>query len=95
MRQERELPEPPEPGTDLWYQVKCEEYLANQHEFKWFIEKYFGLPLYESLAIIATAKQGKVLLDHLNNIWFYLPDNLFNIRENPPGWGKFLDIIET
>ena len=83
-----------EPGTNLWYQVKCKEYLEHEEQFRWFLDKYFGPNLFQSLHDLAVQDKGRLLMAYLNDIWFGLPDHLFNIRENPPGWKAFLRIIE-
>lgn len=62
-------------------------------KFKWFLEKYFPISM---IGIEDARKKEKVykLLDLLNHIWYYLPDNKFNLKENPPGWREFLNVIE-
>ena len=62
-------------------------------EFKWFIEQYF--PRWIRL-IEFNRKNCRTweLINILNDVWFYLPDGIFNIMENPKGWKEFLNVIE-
>lgn len=34
------------------------------------------------------------MLSIMNHVWFCLPDNTFNIMNNPKGWSEFLNLIE-
>ena len=75
-----------------------EEWIAaydkNLPEFQWFIVENFKPILLEKL------KRARINLEIgemqvlLTEIWFHLPDNKFNIIENPKGWNEFLDLIE-
>lgn len=73
---------------------KCQLFLENCAKFKWFIERYFGESEFMRCKELAEANKEDELLNTLNRIWFYLPDNVFNIKENPDGWSEFLSIIE-
>jgi len=66
----------------------------NYPKFKWFIEEYSKPELLTLLESTRERKDVAALLTILNGVWFYLPDNRFNIIENPKGWTEFLDIIE-
>jgi len=70
------------------------KFLATMENMRWFIIQYFGNDTMNSLINLANEGNGKKLIDMLSNIWFELPDNLFNIVENPPGWEDLLAIIE-
>lgn len=72
----------------------CSDFLESKSDFRWFIEKYFG-PLKFS-TMVQLAEQGKEdqLKDECNDVWFRLPDNIFNVRERPRGWMKFLSLLE-
>jgi len=35
-----------------------------------------------------------MMISIMNSVWFHLPDNKFNIIENPKGWKEFLYLIE-
>lgn len=72
----------------------CREYLEKKELFKWFIEKYYGLSKYIELWELAESDQEEHLRSELNSIWFDLPDNIFNIQNNPPGWDAFVTLIE-
>lgn len=73
---------------------KYKLFLDTHKEFDWFIIEYFGE---ESLEVLIDFAKGEnpVLFDVLNDMWYELPDNKFNIIENPKGWNEFLAIIET
>lgn len=72
----------------------CKEYLEKKELFKWFIERYFGLPKYMDLWKLAEDNQEEHLRNELDAIWFSLPDNIFNIQNNPPGWEAFINLID-
>lgn len=72
----------------------CRNYLEKKELFKWFIERYFGLPRYMQLWELAENDQEEYLRNELESIWFDLPDHVFNIQNNPPGWGAFIDLID-
>lgn len=71
----------------------CKSFLEKKDEFKWFIVRYFGEEYFESLIKLAESENGR-LISELNDVWFKLPDHIFNIKENPKGWSSFLSIIE-
>jgi len=71
------------------------KYEKNKEEFQWFIEKYFGIDMVKKLDILAEEKNQLLLFNILNDIWFELPDHIFNIMENPKGWKEFLEVIEV
>jgi hypothetical protein len=71
-----------------------QEFNKRLPKFEWFITDYFlGL----RSEMLEVRKEGKAerLLTIMNDIWFYLPDNEFNIIENPPGWSDFLFLLEN
>lgn len=72
----------------------CIQFLDSLGEFRWFIEEYFGDEAVEKLKNYAKEGNEFKLRSALNEIWFRLPDDIFNIRENPKGWAKFLQLIE-
>ena len=63
-------------------------------KFKWFIEKYFDEECMDTLIWARQTRNMTALLGILNQIWFELPDSIFNIVNNPPGWDEFLKVIE-
>jgi hypothetical protein len=63
-------------------------------KFKWFLDKYFNEGLMETLIWARQTRNITALLGILNQAWFELPDSIFNIVNNPPGWGEFLKVIE-
>jgi hypothetical protein len=76
---------------------KCQLFLDTYNVFEWFIIKYFGIEYLNELIELAKSddiKENKLLMVKLNDIWFKLPDHIFNIKENPKGWIEFLNIIE-
>lgn len=62
--------------------------------FKWFIEKYFK-GYAEKLAQYRIHRKWSDMLNLMNDMWFRLPDNRFNIIENPEGWGEFVTLLEN
>ena len=72
----------------------CRNYLEKKGLFKWFIERYYGLQKYMDLWELAENNQEEHLHNELNAIWFELPDNVFNIQNNPPGWEAFISLID-
>lgn len=73
---------------------KCELFLQTCNKFEWFIVKWFGVVLFDFCKKLAERGDESSLLSVLNTIWFDLPDDIFNIKENPEGWNEFLAIIE-
>lgn len=65
----------------------------NNHKFSWFILKYFP-EYWIQLEALRKTKNKKMMYYILSDIWFKLPDNRFNIIENPPGWREFLTLLE-
>lgn len=63
--------------------------------FKWFIYAYFGKEYVNELVEMRVNRENKRLYSRLNEVWFRLPDNRFNIIENPRGWREFLQVIEV
>ena len=80
------------PGIRIIKDV-CQSFLEKKGEFEWFIIKYFGEAYLESLIILAEAEDGQ-LISELNDVWFKLPDHIFNIVEKPKGWLTFLSLVE-
>jgi hypothetical protein len=72
----------------------CQRFLELLPKFQWFIERWFGQKTVEYLKELANDNKEVELSDRLNAIWFELPDDIFNIRENPEGWNEFLSLIE-
>lgn len=83
-----------QPGSEEYYKQKCETFILIEPKIQWFIRKYFGEHFLQELSEIARRGEGPLLFDRCNMIWYELPDNLFNIRENPPGWSDFLSLLE-
>lgn len=72
----------------------CREYLEKKELFRWFIERYFGLQKYLDLWGLAEQDEEKQLYTELTEIWYKLPDSIFNVRVCPEGWDAFLRLIE-
>ena len=75
-------------------------YGEHHHKFKWFIEKHFIEGLWDELNFLyGLAHQHPVFLtrfySYLSDIWYGLPDNQFNIIENPEGWTELLHLLEN
>ena len=69
-------------------------YDNSKNSFKWFVDKYFPGAFAK---LEALRKQGKwsSMLNHMNDMWFKLPDSEFNIIKKPLGWSQFLNLIEN
>jgi hypothetical protein len=72
----------------------CQRFLELLPKFQWFIERWFGQKTVDYLKQLANDSKEVELSNKLNDIWFELPDDIFNIRENPEGWNEFLSLIE-
>lgn len=78
--------------------VTKEQWLKNfdnsKSEFEWFILKYFGIRVMESINSYRVDDDYGKMITIMNDMWFRLPDNKFNIMENPKGWNEFLYLLE-
>lgn len=72
----------------------CQRFLELLPKFEWFIKRWFGQKTVDYLKQLANDGKEEELSNKLNDIWFELPDDVFNIRENPEGWNEFLSLIE-
>lgn len=75
--------------TEQW----LNQYEQTRHKFEWFIYEYFPEYL-EPLRKALNNQMPFLMLSMLNDIWFWLPDNKFNVVENPSGWQEFLALLE-
>lgn len=66
----------------------------NHKTFEWFIVQYFGQAVMDELNQFRIEEKGANMFSRLDAIWYELPDNRFNIIENPKGWHEFLMLIE-
>lgn len=73
----------------------CTNYLAKKEQFKWFIERYFGLKKYIELWDLAEEGYEHELKSELDAIWHELPASIFNAYNNTPGWETFLTFVEN
>ena len=71
-----------------------EEYDRLYPNFKWFIEDYFPIAV-EKLELCRNNANVSGILSILNMVWFQLPDDQFNIIENPDGWNDFMYLLEN
>jgi hypothetical protein len=76
--------------TDLTLFEKFDECYP---KFKWFIEKHFKDDVIEKIEEARIERDKVMLLRILNMIWFYLPDDQYNIMTNPEGWSEFIYLI--
>jgi hypothetical protein len=70
------------------------EYDGHYPKFEWFILKYFGTECTDILKKLMSEEKHLILFSILSDIWFRLPDHIFNILENPKGWNEFLGLLE-
>lgn len=57
-------------------------------------KRYLKEVAFYELKALRNSEDQRALLSVMNNIWFELPDHIFNIKENPEHWDKFLNLIE-
>ena len=75
------------------YDELFNKYLQCHTKFNWFIRDYYGKIKVEKLVELAKNKD-KSLMKELEKIWYELPDDRFNIINDPKGWGTFLDLLD-
>ena len=75
---------------DKWLRLFDE----NHSKFKWFFDEYFLPHVWEDLMKAREEDNWVNMMSIMNNVWFYLPDNRFNIMVNPDGWNDFLVLLE-
>jgi len=63
--------------------------------FKWFFLQYGYETVWEWIMNARSEQNKKMMLRYMNRVWVELPDNRFNIMENPKGWNEFLKLIEV
>jgi hypothetical protein len=73
----------------IWFKTFDE----TKGKFEWFVVQYFK-GYWEKLLEAREDRNYGTMVTILNDIWFWLPDNRFNIINNPPGWKEFLNLIE-
>lgn len=72
---------------------KCKYFLENAELF-WFIPEYFGEETLSQMCEYALRRDYHSLKCIAEDIWFKLPDNIFNIKENPSGWTEFISFLD-
>lgn len=71
-------------------------------KFRWaFLEYGFTKEWYKLLttrknetSTFSETQQAYIMKAILNDVWFKLPSNVFNIKVNPKGWNEFLFLVE-
>ena len=73
--------------------LKIQEIRDALPKMEGFIDKHFPKT---KPVLLASLDQGDYIKARriLNEIWFYLPDGQFNIKENPLGFSELLSLIE-
>lgn len=67
----------------------------NCRKFKWFFIEYGFTKEWYKLEEYKKERQVGKMLVVMNDVWFKLPDTVFNIKVNPKGWREFLTLIEN
>lgn len=67
------------------------KFIEGYRVFKWFIDRWIGT---SDILILMAFQNNEKLSQKCNDIWYDLPDHIFNIKENPDGWMEFLRIVE-
>jgi hypothetical protein len=60
--------------------------------WSWIVMRYY--PQYDEYMRAVEIDTLQHIIDLMNQMWFELPDHIFNISENPPGWQEFIAILE-
>ena len=61
--------------------------------FKWFIKEHYPLA-WDELLRLRELELHSAMISLMSEMWYYLPDDKFNIKVNPKGWNEFLALIE-
>lgn len=69
-------------------------YQENKRHFLYFINNYLGNYEVQTLDSLAEQRNQPKLFARLTLIWNLLPDNIFNIENDPRGWKEFLEVID-
>ena len=64
-------------------------------KFKWFFIEYGYESVWDELNILRGQESQLKMISLMNRVWYQLPDNKFNIMENPAGWSEFLTLLEN
>lgn len=70
-------------------------YQENKRHFLYFINKYLGNYEVNVLNDLAEQRNQPKLFSKLISIWTLLPENVFNIENNPHGWREFLEVLDV
>ena len=77
------------PTKETWLKIFDNTY----SNFEWFIEKHE--PIFNQALKEARKENNCIkMMSIMNEVWFLLPDDEFNIIVNPDGWKNFLYLIE-
>lgn len=77
-------------NDEKWFEL----FDNTKDKFEWFIKKYFDSNIWSNLLIQRENKNVSKIKTILYVVWYFLPDEKFNIIENPSGWSEFLTLIE-
>ena len=75
-------------------QTWFEYYDEHESKFRWFFQDYGFDVLWNGLREARGCQDISAMFSFMNEVWFRLPDNKFNIMENPSGWSQFLHLLE-
>lgn len=62
--------------------------------FQWFFKEYGFMKQWAKIIVSRELGNRYHMMNIMNEVWYKLPDNVFNIRVNPKGWREFLNLIE-
>ena len=65
----------------------------SKQEFKWFIDQYFP-GNFSKLEHMRNMCRWSSMLNLMNDMWYKLPDDKFNIVEKPKGWSQYVSLLE-
>ena len=77
------------PLSEEWLEL----YDKNLPQIEWIIRNYFPSAI-DQMKKLREDNNWYALSYRILDMWFWLPDSIFNIRVNPPGWNAFLELID-
>jgi len=67
---------------------------AVKEKIEWIFDEHDFQTSWEKLLEYRVQNDKTNMQRVLSRVWYLLPDEVFNIRNNPKGWNEFLSLIE-
>lgn len=80
--------------SDVIYNTFCINYIILESTFYWILDRYLKKDYIEYYRTLAFYNMSEELYNHLNKLWYALPDSVFNFEVNPVGWSEFVSLID-